>query len=147
MINTKRVFYIYSYKRGVKGRNVGFAGIRGRDDNYKLNLSIKVPTEYGAEDMEICLLKRSQGFISGYKVGTMTPFNEICKFNTVISSKKLREAEFDINDIDGIYIFGAEQEEYSFFAKMDDELNSNTKEIFDCQMDKFNRNSQLVYVN
>lgn len=117
MINTKRVFYIYSYKRGVKGRNVGFARIRGRDDNYKLNLSIKVPVEYGAEDMEICLFKRRQGFVSEYKVGTMTPFNEICKFNAVISSKKLQEAEFDINDIDGIYIFGAEQDGYVFFAK------------------------------
>ena len=137
MINTKRVFYIYSYKRGVKGRNVGFARIRGRDDNYKLNVSIKVPVEYGAENMEICLLKRNQGFV----------FNEICKFNTVISSKKLREAEFDINDIDGIYIFGTEQDGYAFFSKLEDELNDHPKELFDYQMDKFNRNSQLVYVN
>ena len=112
-----------------------------------MNLSIKVPVEYGAEDMEICLFKRRQGFVSGYKVGTMTPFNEICKFNAVISSKKLQEAEFDINDIDGIYIFGAEQDGYVFFAKMEDEINDNSKEIFDYQMDKFNRNSQLVYVN
>ena len=112
-----------------------------------MNLSIKVPVEYGAEDMEICLFKRRQGFVSGYKVGTMTPFNEICKFNAVISSKKLQEAEFDINDIDGIYIFGAEQDGYVFFAKMEDEISDNSKEIFDYQMDKFNRNSQLVYVN
>ena len=77
----------------------------------------------------------------------MTPFNEICKFNAVISSKKLQEAEFDINDIDGIYIFGAEQDGYAFFAKMEDELNDHPKELFDYQMDKFNRNSQLVYVN
>lgn len=121
MINTKRVFYIYSYERGRRNRNVGFVKIRRKEDGYKLNLSIKVPTEYTAENMEICLCKREKDDVAGYRVGTVTPFNEICKFNTIINSLKLNEAGFDINDIDGIYIFSPQQDSYVFFAEIKNE--------------------------
>lgn len=115
----KEIFYIYSYRDGKRGRNVGFANVKIRGGKCKLVITLKPPSEYIAEKVQICLYKREGNKLLGFKLGYLQPVNEISQFKTEIELSILEEAGFSINDMSGVYLYSSEHSRYVFSADME----------------------------
>lgn len=113
-MKNRKLFYIYSYINGTRQRNVGFAECKRKDTKYNINLSLKIPQEYFAENMNIYIYEHDNGEINGFKLGTVNPTWETCKFSTVIDTRKLEDKGLSANKISGIYIFSHEYDGYVF---------------------------------
>lgn len=124
-MSTKKLFYIYSYNNGIRLRNVGFVELRNKGSKYRVMVSMRIPQEYLAENMNICLYKLEKGEMNQLKLGTLKPLNESCRFSTTIDEDELEERGFSIDEISGMYISSKEHDRYVFWADM--ELDYMTK--------------------
>lgn len=84
MKTRREIFYIYSYRDGRMVRNVGFAKVKIRNGKCRLVISLKTPSEYLAEKVQICLYKRKGNKLLGYNLGYLHPVNEVSRFKTEI---------------------------------------------------------------
>ena len=118
-MRNRKLFYIYSYRNGMKQRNVGFVECKESGSKYRFNLSLKIPQEYIAENMSICLYKYKDGVINKLQLGTINPLNEMCKFSVAVDSNKIEDKGLSINDLSGVYIYSDEYKGYIFCTDMD----------------------------
>lgn len=117
-MKTRKLFYIYSYKNGMRQKNVGFLECRGLKSKYNFNLIMKIPQEYLAENIDICLYKLYNGEMEEFKLGTANLLEETCRFSADVETDILKEKGFELEDVSGVYIFSNEYQPYVFRADM-----------------------------
>lgn len=131
----REIYYIYSYRDGRIGRNVGFAKIKIRSEKCKFIISIKPPAEYLAEQMQICLYKRNGNKLLGFNLGYLQPVNEVSRFQTEVEISQMEEAGFSIDDMSGVYLYSGEHPQYVFSADMDaEDIYMTPKYLTDSQL-------------
>ena len=99
------ISYIYSYEKGVKGKNAGFAKIESRNGVCRISLSVRFAEELlnETEDnmMEVYFFSRNQSGIKKYYLEQM----RIIKGSSVIKiNKNLELFGVEIEGLFGIFI-------------------------------------------
>ncbi|WP_302626430.1 hypothetical protein [uncultured Eubacterium sp.] len=118
-MSNRKLLYIYYYVNGRKVRNVGFVECKVKEDKCKFNLTLKIPNGYLAEYINIYLYR--YGSKKGYKIGTVNPLVENCRYSVTVNKTELEENGFSMEEIAGIYIFSNEYAGCEFRADAEEE--------------------------
>lgn len=112
MAGMKRfVTYIYSYENKEKGRNIGFARIEIRGEECRVELHLR--GAYARQvKCAIYLFREAEGAIEGICIGEMKLLNGKGDFFTALKSAHIRESTLSINDMEGIFMLGEDEQIY-----------------------------------
>lgn len=102
------ISYIYSYEKGIKSKNSGFAKIESRNGMCKVSISVRISdillNETKDNMLDVFFFSRKNGEIRKIFIGQIKIVNGCSNFKTQINfvNEKLKDVSF--SDISGIFI-------------------------------------------
>lgn len=114
------IAYIYSYNRGMKSRNTGFARIENRQKILKMQINMKDAYTDNAGMWTVYLFYRHNGRIIGLNVGEMRLANGAGEFRYCGNSDDIENSGISFGMIKGLYISLADDNNKIFASEWDD---------------------------
>lgn len=115
----REISYIYFYKYDKKRGNVGFVCVDVRDEQCRVNISLKTPYELPAEKLQVYMFINEGDRLTGINIGSFQPINNMCRYRTVVNRKNLADSGRAADKTAGVYIFSKEHPQYVFAATWD----------------------------
>lgn len=109
MVDYKRLIsYIYSYEKGIKTKNSGFAKIESRNGICKLNISLRIAdvlmNEAEDNSLEVFLFCRRNGRVEKIFLGRIRIVSGSSEFKMQMNSEKIGTQEVGLSEISGLFI-------------------------------------------
>lgn len=102
------ISYIYSYEKGIKTKNSGFAKIESRNGVCKLNISLRISdilmNEAEDNSLEVFLFCRRSGNVEKIFLGRIRIVSGCSEFKMQMSSEKIGTQEVGLSEISGLFI-------------------------------------------
>lgn len=114
------IAYIYSYNRGMKSRNTGFAKIENRQNVLKMQINMKDAYTDNAGMWTVYLFYRHNGRIIGINVGKMRLANGTGEFRYCGNSADIENSGISFGMIKGLYIALNDDNNKIFASEWDD---------------------------
>lgn len=99
----RMVSYLYEYKRGVKGVNVGYVRIEQRGDACRISLQMR--SHNLGQLWDVAVFRQGKTGIRYYSIGTLTERNGDYRCRIDTDSANLMESGIDISEVDGIILY------------------------------------------
>ena len=113
-IEVKRlVAYIYGYKNGIKGRNAGFGKIDTKDNDMKMNITLRY--DGAPKNLKVYFFVKEDGKTYGIYLGNMERKMSEYELKRAINIKELTHNKYEAKDIYGIVIKCDEEVKYVSF--------------------------------
>lgn len=102
------ISYIYSYEKGIKTKNSGFAKIESRNGVCKLNISLRISdvlmNEAEDNSLEVFLFCRRSGRVEKIFLGRIRIVSGSSEFKMQMNSEKIGTQEVGLSEISGLFI-------------------------------------------
>ena len=122
------IAYIYSYNRGMKSRNTGFARLENRQNMLKMQIIMKDAYTDNVGMWDVYLFYRHNGRIVGVNVGKIRIANGAGEFRYSGSSQDIEGSGISFGMIKGLYIAMSDDVGKVFASEWDD-LGFNVDKI------------------
>lgn len=112
------VAYIYRYLEGKKEKNTGYVKVDARNGICRMQMQIQ-SQEVGNQKMQVFGFARRGAWLLGVPLGEAAGKNGSFEWSIHTSAQKLRESEFALSDLSGMWVEGEAGER--FLTVWDDE--------------------------
>lgn len=99
----RMVSYLYEYKRGIKGVNVGYVRIEQRGSGCRISLQMR--SRNLGQLWDVAVFRQGISGIRYYSIGTLTERNGDYRCRIETDSANLMESGIDISEVDGIILY------------------------------------------
>ncbi|MDE6567320.1 MAG: hypothetical protein K2K70_06275, partial [Lachnospiraceae bacterium] len=99
----RMVSYLYEYKQGVKGVNVGYVRIEQRGTGCRISLQMRGRNLGQLSDVSV--FRQRRGGIRYYTIGTLTERNGDYRCRIETESENLLGSGINFSDVDGIVLY------------------------------------------
>ena len=102
------ISYIYSYEKGIKSKNSGFAKVESRDGICKINISLRIDDTLMGDSSDntliVFLYRQMDNEFRKIKIGNIEISKAASVFKAQVDSKNICDSGMEIDEIDGIFI-------------------------------------------
>ena len=102
------ISYIYSYEKGIKSKNSGFAKVESRDGICKINISLRIDDILMGDSSDntliVFLYRQMDNEFRKIKIGNIEISKAASVFKAQVDSKNICDSGMEIDEIDGIFI-------------------------------------------
>ncbi|MDE6851760.1 MAG: hypothetical protein K2J67_04640, partial [Lachnospiraceae bacterium] len=99
----RMVSYLYEYKQGVKGVNVGYVRIEQRGSGCRISLQMR--SRNLGQLSDVAVFRQGAAGIRSYTIGTLTERNGDYRCRIETDAGNLMESGIAISDVDGIILY------------------------------------------
>lgn len=124
------VSYIYTYNKGQKDKNVGFAKVEIRNGQCKIYISLKGVYTDTPESYGIYFIVRKDGDINGVKLGNIIVKNGLGEYGDVTFPGNINNSGYSFAEIGGIFIGNKSDRHNVLASQWDDEEIITSKIVF-----------------
>lgn len=105
------VAYIYRYREGKKEKNTGYVKVDARNGICRMQMRIQ-SQDPGSQKLQIFGFTRKEKWLLGIPLGETTGRNGVCEWRMNTSADHLRESDYALSDLSGMWIEGDAGERY-----------------------------------